>query len=116
MAVGSQEDEVFDVRAVELDGAVNEVVEAHDPFRDTEADGARQSVALARHDFVSGQRATGAIVAPHGRVARSGSGVPPRSLCGVTLRFQRVGGAIAVIRGALPNEPFGKGPVAIEAL
>ena len=64
MAVGAQEDEVFDVRAVELDRAVHEVVEARRALGHAEADRARHGVALARGDLVRRQCAARAVVAP----------------------------------------------------
>ena len=46
MAIGALNDEVLDVRAVELDRAVDQIVEARRALRDAEADGARPPLAF----------------------------------------------------------------------
>ncbi len=51
LAVGAKQDEILDVRAVELDRPVNEIVEAGDAFRHAEADGARLPGAIVRRDL-----------------------------------------------------------------
>ncbi len=68
MAVRSQEDEVFDVCAIELDRAVHEVVEARGRLRHPEPDRARDAIAFASGDV------GGASTALHTRSYRQ---VPP---------------------------------------
>ena len=48
LAVGAQQDEVLDVRAVELDRPVHEIVEARRPVGHAETDDARQSRSRSR--------------------------------------------------------------------
>ena len=48
MAVGAQDDEVFDVRAVEVDRTVDEIVHLHDALGHLEADGARLAARRSR--------------------------------------------------------------------
>src|SRR5437773_11929017 len=108
MTVRTEDDEVFDVGAVELDRTVNEIIEAHRARWDFEADRARRAITLASGDHISRQRATGAIVFP--RVVGSRHG---RSADGITLRFQFFRRAVAVVGMTIGNEPVGHGAVAI---
>ena len=64
MAVRSQDDEVFDVRAIELDRAVHQIVEPGHTFRHAEPDRAGNAIALASGDDVGRQPAAHAIVSP----------------------------------------------------
>ena len=82
MAVRSQDDEVFDVRAVELDRAVDEIVEARRAVPGTRKRTARGTrVALARGDLVGASSAQQrAVVAPRRArcsAARASPSVPP---------------------------------------
>ena len=64
MAVGAEDDEVFEVGAVELDRAVDEIVETQRPIRRLDANRAGAVFAFTRGNFIRRQTAAGAIVAP----------------------------------------------------
>src|SRR5881296_1145137 len=99
MAVGAEDHEVLDVRPVELDGAVHEVVETHGAFRDAHAHRARSAGLLALRDLRGAERAAGAIVffSP-----------------GVALRLELLRRAIAVVRAALRDEARRHRAIAVE--
>ena len=94
MTVGADDDEVFDVGAVEFDRTVDEIVEARRARRHLEADRARLSGALARGDVVRGACETRAVVRP---AARGG-------FAGGAFRGQFFSGAVAVVRASLRDE------------
>ena len=88
MAVGSEDDEVFDVRAVERDRPVHEIVEAHRAGRHVKADRARHAVALAIGDDFRRDLAAGAALVL----------------------------AVAVVRERFGDEPIGHRAIPIAAL
>ena len=106
MTVGAKDDEIFDVRAVERDWAVDEIPELHGAVGHLETDRARHAVPLARGDVVGRQTAACAVVLP----------AAARLLCGVAPYFQFLGRAVAVVRMTARYEPIGHGAIPIEAL
>ena len=106
MTVGAEDDEVFDVGAVELDRPVHEVVEARRARGHLEANGARPAGAFARGNFVRGEREARAVVDP-----ATGCG-----FAGVALRLQLLRRAVAVIRAALRDQRVGHRAMTVDAL
>jgi len=66
MAIRTEDDEILDVGAVELNGTVYEIVEPHSAVRDLEPNRPWRAVALARRDFIHGSdgSTTGRISSP----------------------------------------------------
>ena len=64
MAVGTEDDEVFEVGAVDLDRAVDEIVETQRAIWRLDANRAGASLAFARGNFIRRQMAARPIVAP----------------------------------------------------
>src|SRR6476659_5823183 len=70
VAVRSDDDEVVDLGAVELDRPVDQVHKAYRSFRGLQAGGhlesyrSRHTIALAARNFVAGQRKAGSIIPP----------------------------------------------------
>ena len=106
MAVGTQDDEILDVGAVEFDRTVHEIVEPHRARRDAKADGARHAIAFARGDVVRAQSAARPIVLP-GRAAQLG---------GITFHPKLLRRAIAVVGALVGDQALGHRPVTIESL
>src|SRR5436190_12369361 len=106
MAVGSENHEVFDVRAVELDPSVNEIVERHCAYGYAYADGARHARGFTSLDFCRGQMAARSIVPPRAAGA----------LGGLALCVQFLSGAIAVVGAARRNQLLRHAAIATETL
>src|ERR1017187_4010023 len=64
MAVRAQHDEVLDVRAVESDRSMDEIVDRRLSVWNAKANRARHPPRFTRRDLVGGQRAARAIVPP----------------------------------------------------
>ena len=106
MTIGPQDHEVFDVRAVEFDPAVNEIVERHRAFGHTDADRPRHARGFAPFDLRGRQCTAGSIVPP-----RAASALGRLALC-----VQLLGAAIAVVRAAGCDELLRDLAVATEPL
>src|SRR5262245_6344229 len=100
MAVGPEDHEVLDVRAVELDRPVHQILEAHDACGYMHANGARHAGLFARGDLVRGQRTAGAIVFFDALFP---------------LGFELFRRAVAVVRASLRDETRRHRAIAIEA-
>src|SRR5205823_7751881 len=103
---GPQDDEVFDVGAVELDPAVHEIIERGSAFGYAKPDRPRRACLLARVDVGRQQAAAGPIVPPRGA----------RSLRGIALRVQLFNGAVTIVRTAVGYELLRHRAIPIEAL
>src|SRR5580765_1670623 len=99
MAVGSEDHEVLDVRAVEFDRPVNQILEARDACRNAHANGARHAGLFACGDLVRGQRTAGAIVFFDTLLS---------------LRLELLRRAVAVVRAFLRDETRRHRAIAIE--
>src|SRR4051812_46957467 len=105
-AVRSQDDEVFDVRAVDRNGAVHQIVERDRTGRNFDAYDARLLRAFARGDFVRRERVAGAIVLPRA------AGL----LRGCAFRGDYVGRTVAVVTMTARDESIGHRTVTVQTL
>jgi hypothetical protein len=106
LAIRSKDDEVLDVRVVELDRASHQVAERGPARRDLEADGARRPGRFTRGDFVNAKRAAGPVVHP----AAAGC------LGRLALLLQCVGAAVTVVRAPVRDQALGHRAIGLDAL
>src|SRR5579864_9247834 len=119
MTVGPEDDEVFDIGAVECDGAMNQVVELHRTWRDPEANRARLPSALPRGNLSHRQRAAGAIVLPALARAFGADSVGDRPAGfpeGFALCLELLRRAVAKVRVTLLDQALSQPAMAIEPL
>src|SRR6185436_14563814 len=100
MAVRSEDDEILDVRAIEFDRPVHQILEARDACRDVHANGPRHAGLFTRSDLVRGQPTAGAIVFFDTLLP---------------LRLELLRRAVAVVRASLRDEPRCHRAITIEA-
>src|SRR5882672_707366 len=106
MPIRTENHEILDVGAVELNGTVYEIVEPHGAVRDLEPNRPWRAVALARGDFIRGQTAARPVVFP----------APFTFFPSVALRLQSFGRAVAVVRVTARDQLFRHRAIAIEPL
>src|SRR2546422_5731258 len=106
MAIRTENDEILDVGAVELNGAVYEIVEPHGAVGYFEPNRTWCAVALARGDFIRGQTAARPVVFP----------APFTFFPSVALGLQFFLRAVAVVRVTVRDQPFRHRAMAIEPL
>src|SRR2546426_8879900 len=106
MAIRTENDEILDVGAVELNGAVHEIVEPHRAVWDLEPNRTWCAVALARGDFIRGQTAARPVVCP----------APFTFFRSVAPGLQFFRRAVAVVRMTVRDQPFRHRAMAIEPL
>ena len=106
LTVRSEDDEILDLSALNLDDPVDQVVESHRALGDSHPNGARRVRALAGVDFLGCKSGTSPVVEP-----------PATGPLGrLPLGFQFVGSAVAVVRSTRSHQLLRHRTMALEAL